>query len=89
MALTCLIAGKIVACAVCPLVIAYLYSVERDGPHKWFRSMLAEFAAALFNQVHSHSNIRLILQLCNQCAKCFLKNNFSNIFTATRFTLNG
>lgn len=41
-------------CALsCPLM-ASLYSVERDGPHKWFRSLLAEFAAALFNQAHSH-----------------------------------
>lgn len=54
MALTCLIAGKIVACVPCPLVMAYLYAVERDGPHKWFRSKRAEFAAALFNQAHSH-----------------------------------
>lgn len=53
MALTCLIAGKIVAYVPCSLAMAYQYSVERDGPHKWFRSILAEFAAALFNQVHS------------------------------------
>lgn len=41
-------------CASSCLVMASLYSVERDGPHKWFRSVLAEFAAALFNQVYSH-----------------------------------
>lgn len=48
MALTCLLAGEIVA------FVLRDDNISKEGPRKWFRSMLAKYAVILVNEVHFH-----------------------------------